>query len=245
MVTGHRGGEVAAAAEALGARSVANPRFDDGMYTSVQAGAAAIPEGRRFFLLPVDCPLVRPETAGRLARAGAAAGAEVVLPEFEGAAGHPPLLAPALREAILTAEPAGGLRELLAGRPEPALRVAVDDPGVASRRRRARRSRAAPCTRGGRATARRSATATQVLLDNGVTPQRLAHSRAVAAVATALTAALNERCRCLCVPLVVAARPAPRRRPRRAAARRRGGRAAPASRLPARRAAGAPAHASG
>ena len=130
VVTGHRGGEVATAAEALGARAVPNPRFDDGMYTSVQAGAAAVPEGRRFFLLPVDCPLVRPETAGRLARAGAAAGAEVTLPEFSGAAGHPPLLAPALREAILTTEPAGGLRELLAGRPEPPLRVAVDDPGV-------------------------------------------------------------------------------------------------------------------
>ena len=64
VVTGHRGDEVAAAAEALGARPVPNPRFDDGMYTSVQAGAAAVGEGRRFFLLPVDCPLVRPRPPG-------------------------------------------------------------------------------------------------------------------------------------------------------------------------------------
>ena len=113
VVTGHRGDEVAAAAEELGARPVENPRFDAGMYTSVQAGAAAVAEGRRFFLLPVDCPLARPETIGRLARAGAAARAEVTLPVHGGIPGHPPLLAPALRGEILGSEPSGGLRELL------------------------------------------------------------------------------------------------------------------------------------
>ena len=131
VVTGHRGDEVAAAAEELGARTAPNPRYDDGMYTSVQAGAGAVAEGRRFFLLPVDCPLVRPETAGLLARLGASAGAEVVLPVVDGRTGHPPLLGPALRGEIVEREPAGGLREPLAGRPASPLRVDVDDPGVA------------------------------------------------------------------------------------------------------------------
>jgi molybdenum cofactor cytidylyltransferase len=203
VVTGHRGDEVGAAAEELGARPVPNPRFDDGMYTSVQAGAAAVGDGRRFFLLPVDCPLVRPETAGRLARAGDAAGAEVVVPVFDGRPGHPPLLGPAMRAEILGAEPAGGLRELIAGRPEPPLEVPVDDRGVAhdadvpadlQRLRELAVTEDLPSER----------RCYEVLLAR-VPPARIAHSRAVASVAFALASALNERGQCLCVPLVVAA----------------------------------------
>ena len=76
VVTGHRGDEVAPVAARAGAGTVPNPRFDDGMYSSVQAGVAALAAGvTRFFLLPADVPLVRPETVGRLARAaGSAAG---------------------------------------------------------------------------------------------------------------------------------------------------------------------------
>jgi CTP:molybdopterin cytidylyltransferase MocA/HD superfamily phosphodiesterase len=204
VVTGHRGDDVAAAAEALGARPVPNPRFDDGMYTSVQAGAAAVGEGRRFFLLPVDCPLVRPETAGRLARAGAASGASVVLPVHGGIPGHPPLLGPALRGEILAGEPAGGLRELLTGRPDPALRVDVDDPGTVhdadtagdlEHLRQLAATEELPSER----------RCLELLRDAGVGPTRVAHSEAVASVAAALTAALNERGLCLCVPLVAAA----------------------------------------
>lgn len=45
-----------------------------------------------------------------------------------------------------------------------------------------------------------------LLREAGVSPERVAHSRAVAAVASAaLAAALNERGQCLCVPLVVVA----------------------------------------
>ena len=204
VVTGHRGEEVTTAAEALGARPVKNPRFDDGMYTSVQAGAAAVPKGRRFFLLPVDCPLARPESIGRLARAAVAAGAQVALPVYGGIPGHPPLLAPELRGEILIREPPGGLRELLTGRREPALRMDVDDPGVLrdadtpddlDALRAAAASEDLPSER----------RCLELLEENGATERRIAHSEAVAAVAAALSAALNERQQCLCVPLVVAA----------------------------------------
>ena len=106
-----RGG--GAAAEALGARPVHNPRFDDGMYTSVQAGAAAVGGGAALLPAPGRLPAGaagdrRPAGAGRRGgrRGGRAAG-------VGGIPGHPPLLAPDLREEILASEPAGGLRELL------------------------------------------------------------------------------------------------------------------------------------
>ncbi len=204
VVTGHRGGEVAVAACEAGARTVENPRYDDGMYSSVKAGAAAVPEGRRFFLLPVDCPLVRPETMGRLARAGAAAKAAVVLPMYGGLPGHPPLLAPELRSEVLAGEPAGGLRELLTGRPEPPLRVDVDDPGVvydADTPAELERLRAAAAAEDLPSELR----CLELLRERGASEGLVAHSLAVAAVAAALATALNERDQCLCVPLVVAA----------------------------------------
>jgi len=148
--------------------------------------------------------MVRPETAGRLARAGAAAGAEVVMPETEGETGHPPLLGPALRAEILAAEPAGGLRELLLSRPERVLRVPVDDPGAlhdadtAGDLERLRGLSAAEDLPS-------EARCLRILDMAGVAPQRVAHCRAVAAVAAALTAGLDEQGECLCIPLVVAA----------------------------------------
>ena len=205
VVTGHRGDEVAAAAEALGARPVPNPRFDDGMYTSVQAGAAAVGEGRRFFLLPVDCPLVRPETVGRLARAGAAAGADVALPVLRRRAGHPPLLGPALRAEILAGEPAGGLRELLAGRPRaaaprrrgrPASLHDADVPGDLERLRGAG---------GDRGSALGAPLPTSCSSTTASHRDRIAHSGPSPPSPPRSTAALNERGQCLCVPLVVAA----------------------------------------
>jgi molybdenum cofactor cytidylyltransferase len=204
VVTGHRGAEVAAAASALGARPVANPHFEDGMFSSVQAGAAAVPEGRRFFLLPVDCPLVRPETVGRVARTAEATGAAGVVPVHDGRAGHPPLLGPELRSELLAARPTGGLRELLAARRERIVNLEVDDPGVLhdadtpgeleALRRAARREELPSRER-----------CFELLAAQGASPALVAHAKAVAAVATALAAALNERCQYLCRPLVEAA----------------------------------------
>lgn len=203
VVTGHRRDEVATAAREVGVRPVANPRFDAGMYSSIQAGVAAVSEGRRFFVLPVDCPLVRPETAGLLARAGTAAGAAVVLPVHGGVPGHPPLCAAELRGEILADEPAGGLRELVSRHKEALARVEVADPGVLhdadspfdlERLRQAAATEDLPSER----------RCLGLLRETGAPPALMAHCRVVAAVALALATALNEAGQHLCIPLVVA-----------------------------------------
>lgn len=204
VVTGHRSDDVGPAAAALGARPVANPRFAEGMYTSVQAGVAALAPSRRFFLLPVDCALVRPETVGRLARAGAAARADVVIPVSGGATGHPPLLDAGLRDEIVAADLRGGLRSLLAGHGERTIYVEVADPGVtmdadtpedAARLREAAASEDLPCEED----------CLELLWDHRASDALVAHAAAVASVAAALTTALNERSQYLCAPLVVSA----------------------------------------
>jgi len=204
VVTGHRGEEVGAAAEELGARVVANPRYDDSMYTSVQAGVAALESSRRFFLLPVDCPLVRPETVGRLARASFLADSDVVVPVRRGVTGHPPLLAAVLRDEIGAADPPGGLRALLAEHAGQTALVDVADPGVTMdadtpedlvRLREAALREDLPGE--GRCV--------EILSECGAAAALVAHAAAVASVAAAITSALNERDQFLFVPLVISA----------------------------------------
>jgi len=218
VVTGHRGDEVAPVAARVGAVPVPNPRFDDGMYSSVQAGVAALAAGvTRFFLLPADVPLVRPETVGRLARAagsptrpaagqsiaGGVAGPAVVFPAFRESTGHPPLISAALRDEILGGRPAGGLRELLMRHSASSLLLEVDDPGVLldadtqddlARLRERAAGEDLPD----------EARCLDLLREHGAPEEVVSHSRAVAAVAAALAAALNGRGQHLCEPLVVA-----------------------------------------
>lgn len=132
VVTGHRGDELAPAIARAGARRAHNPRFADGMYTSVQTGVAALPAGlQAFFLLPCDIPRAGAATVRHLARARAAAAVPaVVYPTHGGRRGHPPLIAVRLIPEILAAEPAGGLREVLHRFADGALDVEVAEPGI-------------------------------------------------------------------------------------------------------------------
>ena len=213
VVTGYRGDEVAPVATRAGAGVAPNPRFDEGMYSSVQAGVAALQAGvSRFFLLPVDVPLVRPETVGRLARAArpagraaasVAAGPAVVYPAFHESTGHPPLISTALCEEILHDQPAGGLRELLMRHAASSLLVEVDDPGVlpdADTQDDLTRIRVLAAGEDLPDEAR----CLELLRECGTPDAVVSHSRAVAAVAAALAAALNERGQHVCAPLIAA-----------------------------------------
>ncbi len=213
VVTGHRAGEVGAVAGRAGARTVANPEFDHGMFSSARAGVAALDAAvLRFFLVPADVPLVRPETIGRLARAARDAAAaprgapDVVYPAAMGATGHPPLISATLREEIIAAGPdgpAGGLRPLLMEHIARSAVVDVGDPGIlldadtpddlAGIRERAAGEGLPDESR-----------CLELLGESGLPETRIAHSRAVAAVATALAAALDARGQHLCEPLVLA-----------------------------------------
>ncbi len=221
VVVGWRGDEVASAAAALGAAVVVNDGWERGMFSSVAAGVAALgADVDSFFLLPTDCALVRAETIGRLARAARAHPAPVVYPVHDGHRGHPPLIARAALPAALgrtprgepaaavadraSAEPSGGLRGLLAAHDASALEVTVDDQGVLldmdtpADYRRACDDVAGEGLPG-------AARCLELLRGAGLPPQVMAHSRAVAVVAVALTARLNRAELHLNVRLVEAA----------------------------------------
>lgn len=70
VVVGHHALDVRQAIAPLNVRFVKNPDYGYGMFTSVLTGIRALaPRCLAFFIHPVDIPLVRYQTVGRLAAA--------------------------------------------------------------------------------------------------------------------------------------------------------------------------------
>jgi CTP:molybdopterin cytidylyltransferase MocA len=112
VVTGHRAPEVQAEAGRLGVRTVHNPDYEEGMFSSVRTAVSRVPGHDAFFILPVDIPLIRPATVVRLLDAY---DGRVAYPVFDGERGHPPLIPAGLVGAILEHDGRGGLQTVLEG----------------------------------------------------------------------------------------------------------------------------------
>jgi putative nucleotidyltransferase with HDIG domain len=132
VVTGYRADEVAAAVKSLEVRLVHNPAFTDGMYSSVQAGVRTLePEVSAFFVLPVDCPLIKAATVQQLlARFRFSSGKGVIYPVFNGKRGHPPLISTKLADHILNNSFPNGLQGLLSRFEDMAVEVKVADESI-------------------------------------------------------------------------------------------------------------------
>lgn len=129
VVTGFCEEAVASAAKHSGARVVYNPRFDEGMFTSVQAGVAALPHNTgAFFLLPVDIPTVRVSTLTAMKERATLDG--VFHPVFRSVRGHPPLIGAALAPHILHFSGEGGLRAFFDAWKTWSQEITVADEGV-------------------------------------------------------------------------------------------------------------------
>ncbi|PIE72019.1 MAG: phosphohydrolase, partial [Deltaproteobacteria bacterium] len=127
VVTGYRAEALEEALVASPCRTVRNPDFDSGMFSSVRVGVQSLHAGcDAFFVLPVDIPLVRPATIRLLLENFT--GSTVLFPLFEEKRGHPPLIPCCYREAIANYSGAGGLRTLLDR--FPAQDILVWDAGV-------------------------------------------------------------------------------------------------------------------
>ena len=125
VVAGFRAGEILALFRDRQRVEVAvNPRFQDGMLSSLQCGAAAV-RTPRFFLALADMPLVSTDTYRRLMEAPPA---DAVIPKYQGKKGHPLLLSGAVARAAAAASQGQTLRDVLAG--FATLLLPVEDPHV-------------------------------------------------------------------------------------------------------------------
>jgi molybdenum cofactor cytidylyltransferase len=103
--------------------SVYNENFRVGMFSSVKRGIREIRAGR-FFIIPGDQPLVKPETYRKLL----SVDNDIVIPRFNGKKGHPVLFAGHLIPEILAIPDTAILRDFIHSKET--FIVDVDDPGV-------------------------------------------------------------------------------------------------------------------
>jgi molybdenum cofactor cytidylyltransferase len=102
---------------------VHNPDFGAGMYGSVKSGLrCTCADG--VFLLPGDCPFVTPEVYAALLKVEG----EIVLPTWQGCAGHPVLLRRSIIPELLHDDICENLRQFIAVRHPK--RIAVNCPGI-------------------------------------------------------------------------------------------------------------------
>jgi CTP:molybdopterin cytidylyltransferase MocA len=107
---------------------VENRGYADGMFSSVLAGVAALPDAARaFFLLPGDCCAVLPETLTGLIKAFERLQT-TVFPTFDSQRGHPPLIPYSLAAALLEYGGEGGTKGFLAQ--YPSAELPVSDGGI-------------------------------------------------------------------------------------------------------------------
>lgn len=190
VATGHRGAEVAREAARIGIRSVHNPNYETGMFSTVKAALSALTPGcEAVCVTPVDVPLFRPATVARLlTRLGRPDAPDVVYPAFSGERGHPPCLRAAIVPAVLAHMGNGGLRQALSPFAFEEVPVAdantladMDTPDDYATLHALAPRRDIPTP----------AEAEALLALENVPPQGLAHARGVAAVAEALARAVN------------------------------------------------------
>lgn len=131
VVLGYASDQVRRSIPLDGLRVIENPRFEDGMSTSLRAGVAALsPRSEAFLVVLGDAPFVLPSTLDALIAARERTGARIVLPVYQGIRGNPVLLDRTLANEVEPLTGDRGCRALRLAHPQETVEVPVDDPGV-------------------------------------------------------------------------------------------------------------------
>jgi molybdenum cofactor cytidylyltransferase len=131
VVTGYRSFELDPVLRELGVQIIKNPRFEEGMFSSVQTAVKNLGgTADAFFILPVDIPLVRPTTIHALIDTFQEKAPAVTYPCFLKERGHPPLISSLLVDDILRWQGNGGLKAVLSIWEGGAMDVEVPDENI-------------------------------------------------------------------------------------------------------------------
>jgi molybdenum cofactor cytidylyltransferase len=115
------------------AKAVVNPRYREGMLSSIVAGLDAIgdnPLVEAALVLPVDHPDVSAEVVDSLIAAFGRTPRPIVLPVHRGRRGHPVLFSRAVFDEIRRAPEAVGARQVVWDHHQDLLEIEVQDPGI-------------------------------------------------------------------------------------------------------------------
>ena len=114
VVLGYRAQDVIPVLKDLGVSWVINEEFQTEMLSSVKVGVEGLsPDLEAFFVLPVDIPLVRPQTLHMIVDAFSKDRTHIVYPTFLGQRGHPPLIPYQYAGELMQWTGKGGLKGFL------------------------------------------------------------------------------------------------------------------------------------
>jgi molybdenum cofactor cytidylyltransferase len=133
VVLGYKAAEIVRTLNGKPVKLAVNPRYEEGMSTSIVAGLkAAAPETVGFMLIMGDQPGVDRRTIDRLIAEFHHCGRGIVIPVYEGRRGNPVIFAAGYKPELLAVRGDIGGREIVFRHPDDVLEVAVDSPGVLS-----------------------------------------------------------------------------------------------------------------
>jgi len=119
VVTGANAEDVRAALKGLAVRFVENPKFKDGMSTSLAAGIAALAADAEAAMIALgDQPLVPAEAYAGVLAEYRRERAPIVTASYNGVRGHPVLFDAALFPELLATRGDRGARGVIGGHPE-------------------------------------------------------------------------------------------------------------------------------
>jgi molybdenum cofactor cytidylyltransferase len=131
VVLGYEAPRLITLVESLGARWVMNDNYQEDMLSSIKIGVRHLHhDSQAFFLLPVDFPLIRPETLKSLMAAFHTSRMDVYQPFYQKKRGHPPLISSALIDDLINYKEPGGMRSFLSGYENSSLMMECEDPGI-------------------------------------------------------------------------------------------------------------------
>lgn len=131
IVLGYRARDVIAVIKNLSVSWSVNTDFTSEMLTSVKMGINGLKhDANAFFVMPVDIPLVRPQTLRQLMGVLAKDASKMICPTFLGERGHPPLIPRQYAGELIHWAGPGGLKAFLERYDRISLDVPVFDAGI-------------------------------------------------------------------------------------------------------------------
>jgi len=108
-----------------------NPKYEEGMHSSVVCGFSYLPEITRAVMVFLgDQPFIPFEVIQTVMHTWRQSGKGIIIPTYQGKRGHPTLFDFRLREEILQLDPAIGLRSVIKKFPEEMLEIEVNFPQI-------------------------------------------------------------------------------------------------------------------
>lgn len=131
VVTGYQRDELLPIIEKLDVRVLVNPRYSDGMFSSVLCGLRSLGvDCAACFIHPVDIPLVSRHTVSKLIDSLRATPDSIIRPCFQNRRGHPLLIPSRFFKHIIGFEQPGGLRAALRPLESSTVTIEVDDENI-------------------------------------------------------------------------------------------------------------------